>query len=58
MNDDGVENRYYHLTASEAEKRAELIQEASGVAVLKPYDNNGVQTFQLISYKLDDKLDE
>ena len=52
--DKGIETKYYRLTAAEAQERSELTLHASGVAILRGIEENGIRTYQLISYRLTD----
>ena len=45
-----VDSSYYYLSASQAANDSRLTWENSGVALVKPYNNNGVDTYQLDSY--------
>ena len=47
-----VDNRYYDLTAAAAGADRSLTRQASGTAIVRPYVNNGNQTYQLIRYSI------
>ena len=48
-----VDSAYYSLSADEARTNRNLTWQASGTAVVRPYVNNGNQTYQLVRYSVD-----
>ena len=48
----GVDSGFYAMTASAARQDSRLSWQASGVAVVRPYTNNGTATYQLVRYRV------
>ena len=49
-NNGAVDNSYYYRNKSSAEADPNLTSLSSGQATVRPYENDGIQTFQLVSY--------
>lgn len=50
-----VDSGYYYMSASQAANDSRLTWENSGVALVKPYNNNGTDTYQLLYYRVGEK---
>ena len=56
MNANGaVDSGYYYLSSSQAANDSRLTWVNSGVALVKPYNNNGTDTYQLLYYRVEEK---
>ena len=51
-NNGAVDSGYYYTTADGARADYNLIWKASGTALVKPYDHDGIHTMQLIRYSV------
>ncbi len=52
----GVDSGFYAMSASAAREDPRLTLQDSGVAVVRPYTNNGIATYQLVKYGIDKPL--
>ena len=49
-NNGAVDNSYYYSTESSAATDPNLTKLSSGQAIVRPYEHDGIRTFQLIRY--------